>query len=164
MMCNSFFDRACDYTIMNVIDEFKTFALRGNMIDMAVGIVIGGAFGKIIDSLVKDIIMPPLGFLLGRTDFSNLYITLKQGLLIKAPYPSLEAAKNAGAVTVNMGVFLNTVISFIIVAFSIFLVIKAINRLKAKQDAEELTKTCPYCFTVIDKRAVKCPDCTADFR
>ncbi len=145
------------------LNEFKTFAMQGNVVDMAVGIIIGAAFGKIIDSLVKDIIMPPLGWLMGKVDFSNLYLTLPNydGTLIK--YPSLEAAQSAGAVTINYGIFINTLISFIIVAFSVFLLIKAINKLRAKAIKEEAvtTKTCPYCFTDIDIRATKCPNCTA---
>ena len=112
-------------------NEFKTFAMRGNVIDMAVGIIIGAAFGKIVDSLVKDIIMPPIGLLLGSVDFTNLFIVLKNGAT-PAPYVSLDAAREAGAVTLNIGVFINVVISFIIVAFAVFILIKAINRLQAK--------------------------------
>lgn len=145
------------------LGEFKTFAMKGNVIDMAVGIVIGAAFGKIIDSLVKDIIMPPLGWLMGKVDFTNLYLTLPNydGEVIK--YPSLEAAQSAGAVTINYGVFINTLISFVIVAFTVFLLIKAINKLRAKEVKEEAiaTKTCLYCFTEIDIRATKCPNCTS---
>ncbi len=145
------------------LSEFKTFAMKGNVVDMAVGIVIGAAFGKIIDSLVKDIIMPPLGWLLGRVDFTNLYLTLPNydGKIIK--YPSLEAAQSAGAVTINYGIFINTLISFVIVAFAIFLLIKAINKLRANEVKEEAvtTKTCPYCYTEIDIRASKCPNCTS---
>ena len=143
--------------------EFKTFAMKGNVIDMAVGIIIGAAFGKIIDSLVKDIIMPPLGWLMGKVDFTNLYLTLPNydGEIIK--YPSLEAAQSAGAVTINYGIFINTMISFIIVAFSLFIFVKAINKLRAQEVKEETvtTKTCPYCFSNIDIRATKCPNCTS---
>lgn len=143
--------------------EFKTFAMKGNVIDMAVGIIIGAAFGKIIDSLVKDIIMPPLGWLMGKVDFTNLYLTLPNydGEIIK--YPSLEAAQSAGAVTINYGIFINTMISFIIVAFSVFILVKAINKLRAQEVKEEAvtTKTCPYCFSNIDIRATKCPNCTS---
>ena len=114
-------------------NEFKTFAMRGNVIDMAVGIIIGAAFGKIVDSLVKDIIMPPIGLLLGSVDFTNLFIVLKDGAT-PAPYVSLDAAQQAGAVTLNIGVFINVVISFIIVAFAVFILIKAINELQAKID------------------------------
>ncbi len=150
--------------------EFKTFAMRGNVMDMAVGIIIGAAFGKIVDSLVKDIIMPPLGWVLGKVDFSNLYFVFPNldGEFVK--YRSLEAAQAAGAVTVNYGMFINTVISFLIVAFAVFLMIKAINKLSADKKADceaeaiETTKECPYCFTKIDIRAVKCPNCTADIK
>ncbi len=149
-------------------DEFKTFAMRGNVIDMAVGIIIGAAFGKVVDSLVKDIIMPPLGWLLGRVDFSKLYLILPNydGKFVK--YPSLEAAQAAGAVTINYGLFINTLISFTIVSFAVFLLIKAINKLRANKkvdnaiEAEETTKECPYCYTKIDIRATKCPNCTAN--
>ncbi len=146
------------------LGEFKTFAMKGNVIDMAVGIVIGAAFGKIIDSLVKDIIMPPLGWIMGRVDFSNLYLTLPDyhGKIIS--YPSLEAAQKAGAVTINYGLFINTLISFVIVAFAVFLLVKAINKLRAETKKEETatTKSCPKCFSTIDIRATKCPNCTAD--
>ena len=111
------------------IDEFKTFAVRGNVIDMAVGIIIGAAFGKIVDSMVKDIVMPPLGWMMGKVDFTNLYLTLPNSDGEIIAYPSLEAAKTAGAVTINYGVFINTLISFILVAFSVFLLIKVINKL-----------------------------------
>ena len=149
------------------LNEFKTFALRGNVVDMAVGIIIGAAFGKVVDSAVKDIIMPPLGWMLGKVDFSNLYFTLPDfnGEIIK--YPSLEAARAAGAVTINYGMFINTIISFIIVAFAVFFMIKAINKLRSlksdcQKDGECTTKTCPRCFSVIDIKATKCPYCTAD--
>ena len=148
-------------------DEFKTFAMRGNVIDMAVGIIIGAAFGKIVDSLVKDIIMPPLGWLLGKVDFSELYLVLPQFGAEKVDYPTLEAAKAAGAVTINYGLFLNTVISFLLVAFSVFLLIKCINKLRAekKEEAKETaptTKECPRCFSTVDIRANRCPNCTSE--
>jgi len=150
------------------IEEFKTFAMRGNVIDMTVGIIIGAAFGKVVDSLVKDIVMPPLGWMMGKVDFANLYLTLPNydGQIVK--YPSLEAAQAAGAVTINYGQCINTVISFLIVSFTVFLMIKAINTLKEaaikKEAAEEVasTKKCPRCFSVIDINATKCPHCTAD--
>lgn len=134
-------------------NEFKKFAMRGNVIDMAVGIIIGAAFGKIVDSLVKDVIMPPIGLLLGKVDFTNLFVVLKEGVTA-APYASLDAAQKAGAVTLNVGLFVNALISFIIVAFAVFILIKAINELQAKmlrQEAAEeakkepVTKVCPYC-------------------
>ncbi|MCM1338299.1 MAG: large-conductance mechanosensitive channel protein MscL [Muribaculaceae bacterium] len=148
-------------------EEFKTFAMRGNVIDMAVGIIIGAAFGKVVDSLVKDVIMPPLGWLLGRVDFSNLYLVLPNydGKFIS--YPSLESAQAAGAVTINYGLFINTLISFTIVSFAVFILIKGINKLRATKTEEceksevDTTKECPYCFTKIDVRATKCPNCTA---
>ncbi len=143
--------------------------MRGNVIDMAVGIIIGAAFGKIVDSLVKDIIMPPIGLLLGKVDFSNMFIVLRDGAT-PAPYPSLTAAQTAGAVTMNIGLFINVVISFLIVAFAVFLLIKGINELQERMDAKEeikeeaKTKECPYCCSVIPVKAVKCPNCTADLQ
>ncbi len=148
------------------LDEFKTFAIKGNVIDMAVGIIIGAAFGKIVDSMVKDIIMPPMGWLMGKVDFTNLYLTFpnEAGEIVK--YPSLEAAQAAGAVTINYGLFINTLISFIFVAFAVFLLIKFINKLKASVEkpvevAPE-TKTCPKCFSEINIKATKCPYCTSE--
>ena len=151
-------------------DEFKTFAVRGNVIDMAVGIIIGASFSKIVDSMVNDIIMPPLGWLMGKVDFTNLYFTLPTKLneIGNIPsYDSLEAAKAAGAVTINYGVFINTLISFIMVAFAVFLLIKGINKLKASADKEAAevaptTKVCPKCYSEINENATKCPFCTSD--
>ena len=151
-------------------DEFKTFAVKGNVIDMAVGIIIGAAFGKIVDSMVKDILMPPMGWIMGKVDFANMYLSLPNSNGEIVSYPSLEAAKAAGAVTINYGLFINTLISFILVSFCVFLLIKVINRLKnvAKTDCEKVeevtTKDCPYCFTTIDIRATKCPNCTSDIQ
>ena len=153
-----------------MIAEFKKFAMRGNVIDMAVGIIIGAAFGKIVDSLVKDILMPPLGILLGKIDFTNMFIVLKDGTGALPPYASLEAAKNAGAITLNIGMFFNNVISFIIVAFAVFLLIKAVNKLQEKidkDDAEKEVKTptvknCPYCCSSIPVAAIRCPNCTSE--
>ena len=151
----------------NFMTEFKKFAMRGNVIDMAVGIIIGAAFGKIVDSLVKDIIMPPIGLLLGKVDFSNLFVVLKEGVKA-APYASLDAAQKAGAVTLNIGLFVNALISFTIVAFAVFLLIKAINELQSKIDKKEqaeekkTTKKCPFCCSEIDINAVRCPYCTSD--
>ena len=150
------------------IGEFKTFAVRGNVIDMAVGIIIGAAFGKVVDSMVKDIIMPPMGWLMGKVDFTNLYLTLPDIDGKLTSYPSLEAAKAAGAVTINYGVFINTLISFVLVAFSVFLLIKAINKLRALTEKQEekveevTTKTCPRCYSTININATKCPCCTAE--
>ena len=149
--------------------EFKTFAIKGNVIDMAVGIIIGAAFSKVVDSMVNDIIMPPLGWLLGKVDFSNLYFTIPTSFDgTFATYPSLEAAKAAGAVTINYGLFINTLISFTMVAFAVFLLIKGINKLKAgaekeaQEEAAATTKTCPRCFSEININATKCPHCTSD--
>lgn len=150
------------------LEEFKTFAMRGNVIDMAIGIIIGAAFGKIVDSMVKDIVMPPLGWLMGKADFSNLYITLPDSTGTIQHFNSLEAAQAAGVVTINYGLFINTLISFLIVTFAVFVLVKAINTLKSKmekdtkQDEEATTKACPRCFSIIDIKATKCPHCTAD--
>jgi large conductance mechanosensitive channel len=141
--------------------EFKEFAMRGNVVDMAVGIIIGAAFGTIVKSLVADIIMPPIGLLLGNVDFSNLFIVLKQGAMA-GPYANLVAAQEAGAVTMNYGVFFNTIISFLIVAFAVFLLIRGLNRLKKKEEApppEPTTKECPECLSVIPIKAVRCAHC-----
>ncbi|MBP1763568.1 MAG: mechanosensitive ion channel protein MscL [Firmicutes bacterium] len=140
-----------------MLKEFKEFIMRGNVVDLAVGIIIGGAFGKIITSFVNDVLMPPIGLLLGKVDFSNLFINLSSG-----SYPTLKAAKDAGAVTLNYGVFLNTVIDFLIVAFAIYLLIVQINRLK--REPEKLpptTKECPFCFSAIPLKASRCPNCTS---
>jgi len=118
-----------------MLEEFKKFAMRGNVVDLAVGVIIGAAFGKIVDSLVKDLIMPPIGLLLGRVDFANLFLVMKDGMPA-GPYLTLESAQKAGAVTLNYGTFINTCISFLIVAFAVFLLIRAINRLQAAQPAE----------------------------
>lgn len=149
----------------NLVKELKEFVLRGNVIDMAVGIIIGAAFGKIVDSLVKDVIMPPIGILLGKVDFTNLYYQISpKGI----EYPSLQAAQEAGAVTINYGMFINTVISFLIVACAIFALIKAINKLqdsvaKKEEEAEVVTtKECPYCKSTININATKCPHCTSE--
>jgi len=147
-----------------VFKEFKEFALRGNVVDMAVGIIIGAAFGNIIKSLVSDIIMPPIGLLLGNVDFSNLFVVLKEGEKVAGPYVSLVDAQAAGAVTINYGMFLNTIISFVIIAFAIFMVIRYMNQLKKKEvvvPAEPTTKDCPYCLTSIPLKATRCPNCTS---
>ncbi|OPY83542.1 MAG: Large-conductance mechanosensitive channel [Syntrophorhabdus sp. PtaU1.Bin153] len=144
--------------------EFKEFAMKGNVIDMAVGIIIGAAFGTIIKSLVDDILMPPIGLLLGNIDFSNLFLTIKEGKLA-GPYATLAAAKTAGAVTVNIGVFINTVISFLIVAFSVFVVVKNVNRLKKEPPpADPTTKECPFCLSAIPIKATRCPHCTSELK
>ena len=139
--------------------EFKEFAMRGNVLDLAVGIIIGGAFGKIVSSFVGDVLMPPLGLLLGRMDFTNLFISLNG-----KPYASLQAAKDAGAPTLNYGLFANTVIDFIFVAFAVFLLVRAVNRLRRQQDAPPAapaTKDCPFCRSAIPPAATRCPQCTS---
>ena len=133
-----------------MLKDFKEFAMRGNVVDMAVGIVIGAAFGAIVKSFVDDVLMPPIGLLLGNVDFSNLFITLKEGAKAAGPYASLAAAKAAGAVTLNLGLFINTIISFIIIAFAVFLVIKGVNRMKREKEAppaEPTTRECPFCLS-----------------
>jgi len=146
---------------MGMIKEFKEFAMRGNVVDMAVGIIIGAAFGKIVTSFVSDILMPPLGLLLGKVDFSNLFVPLSG-----ASYPSLAAAKAAGAATLNYGLFLNTVLDFAIVAFAIFLLIRQVNRfMKPPAPAPApATKECPYCITAVPLKATRCPQCTSELR
>jgi len=146
-----------------MLKEFKEFAMRGNVVDMAVGIIIGGAFGTIVKSLVSDVLMPPLGLLLGGVDFSNFFMILKDGAK-PGPYTALADAQAAGAVTVNYGVFLNTVISFLIVLFAVFLLVKGVNRLRRKQEAAPAaatTKECPFCFSMIAIKATRCPNCTS---
>ena len=144
--------------------EFREFAMRGNVVDMAVGIIIGASFGGIISSLVADVIMPPIGLALGNVDFSNLFLTLKEGAKAAGPYASLADAKTAGAVTVNIGVFVNTIISFLIVAFAMFMVIRGMNKMKREAPAPAAaptTKDCPFCFTAIPIKAKRCPNCTS---
>jgi large conductance mechanosensitive channel len=146
--------------------EFKEFAMRGNVLDMAIGIIIGAAFGTIVTSLVNDVIMPPIGLLLGNVDFSNIFAVLKGGK-VAGPYASVAAAKAAGAVTLNVGVFINTIINFVIVAFAIFLLIRSVNRLKRKQEAPAAaptTKECSFCFTTIPIKATRCPNCTSELK
>jgi large conductance mechanosensitive channel len=143
--------------------EFKEFILRGNVIDLAVGVIIGGAFGAVVKSLVDDIIMPPIGLLLGRVDFANLFITLKMGDPA-GPYAQLADAQAAGAVTINYGVFVNTIVSLIIIGFAVFLIVRSINRMQREEPApaaEPTTKNCPYCLTEIAIKATRCPNCTS---
>jgi len=150
-----------------MLKEFKEFAMRGNVIDMAVGIIIGAAFGTIVTSLVADVLMPPIGLLLGNIDFANLFIVLKEGAKAAGPYASLAAAKAAGAVTINYGFFINTVISFVIVAFAVFLLVRSINRLKRQEQAPPAvptTKECSHCFSAIPIKATRCPHCTSDLK
>ena len=147
-----------------MLKEFKEFAMRGNVVDMAVGIIIGAAFGTIVKSLVADVIMPPIGLLLGDVDFANLFIVLKEGSA-PGPFSALAEAQKAGAVTMNYGVFINTIISFIIVAYAVFLVIRSINKLKRKEEAppaEPTTKECPQCLSTIPIKASRCAFCTSE--
>lgn len=141
-----------------MLKEFKEFAMKGNVLDMAIGVIIGGAFGKIVSSLVSDVLMPPLGLLMGKVDFSSLFINLSG-----TPQPSLTAAKAAGAPTINYGVFLQATFDFIIIAFVIFLFIKQVNRLKQPAPAAAATtKDCPYCLSAIPIKAAKCAHCTSN--
>jgi large conductance mechanosensitive channel len=149
-----------------MLKEFKEFAMRGNVLDMAVGIIIGAAFGTIIASLVNDVIMPPIGLLLGNVDFSNIFVVLKEGK-IAGPYASVATAKAAGAVSINFGVFINTIINFLIIAFAVFLLIRTVNRFnkqKATPPAVPTTKECPFCFTAIPIKATRCPNCTSELK
>jgi len=148
-----------------MLKEFKEFAVRGNVVDMAVGIIIGAAFGTIINSLVQDVIMPPIGLLLGNIDFSNFFAVLKEGK-VAGPYASVAAAKAAGAVTMNYGIFINTIITFLIVAFAVFLLIRAVNRMKRQLEAPPVpaTKECIYCFSKIPIQATRCPNCTSQLK
>ena len=148
-----------------MLQDFKAFVLRGNVIDMAVGIIVGVAFGAVINSLVKDIIMPPIGLALGNVDFTNLFVVLKQGLT-PGPYASLAAAQAAGAVTINYGTFINTIVNLLIIAAAVFfLIVRPIARLQApKKVAAPTTKECPYCFTSIPIKASRCPNCTSELK
>jgi large conductance mechanosensitive channel len=149
-----------------MLKEFRKFAMRGNVVDMAVGIIIGAAFGTIVTSLVADVIMPPIGLILGNVDFTNLFWTLREGDTT-GPYAALADAQAAGAVTINYGLFINTIISFLIIAFAVFLLIRGINRLQHEQETppeEPKTKDCPYCFSAIALKASRCPNCTSQLK
>ena len=142
---------------MGMIKEFREFAARGNVVDLAIGVIIGAAFGKVIASAVQDIIMPPIGMALGRVDFSNLFVALNDGT-----YASLAEAKAAGAPTLNFGVFLNTALEFLIVAFAVFILIKQVNRLKGPVVID--TRDCPYCYSKMAIKATRCPACTSQIQ
>lgn len=144
-----------------MLKDFKEFAMRGNVVDLAVGVIIGSAFGKIVSSLVNDVIMPPLGLVLGNVDFSNLYINLSQ-----KHYPSLAAAKSVGAPVIGYGQFLNTVIEFLIIAFVVFLVVKTLYRLHREEKAptKPTSKDCPFCLSKIPPKATRCPQCTSQLK
>jgi len=148
-----------------MLKDFKAFILRGNVVDLAVGIIIGAAFVSIVNSLVADIIMPPIGLLLGNVDFSSIFTVLKEGT-VPGPYATPAAAKAAGAVTINWGLFLNAVISFLIVAFAIFILIRGLTRLQMKEQAKPeptpTTKSCPHCLSTIPLKATRCPNCTSE--
>ena len=149
-----------------MFNEFKKFVMRGNVVDMAVGIIIGAAFGSVVRSLVSDIIMPPIGLLIGNVDFANLFVVLKGGKT-PGPYTSLADANAAGAVTVNYGVFVNIVISFIIVAFAVFLLVRYINKMRQQKEApppKPTMRTCPYCFSAIVIKATRCAYCTSELK
>ena len=140
-----------------MMSEFKAFLMRGNIVDLAVAVVIGAAFGAIVTSFVNDILMPPIGLALGRVNFADMFVSLSG-----QPYPTLAAAKAAGAPTLNYGVFLNTIINFVIVAFVIFLLLRQVSRMTAKQAAAPTTKECSYCASSIPLKAKRCPQCTSD--
>jgi large conductance mechanosensitive channel len=149
-----------------MLKEFKEFAVRGNAVDLAVAVIIGAAFGGVVKSLVSDVIMPPIGLLLGNVDFSNLFLVLKNGASA-GPYLTVAEAGKAGAVTINYGLFLNTLINFLIVAFAVFLMVRGINRLKAQHEAtppEPATKQCPHCLFAIPINATRCAYCTAEVK
>ncbi len=146
-----------------MLKEFKEFAMRGNVVDMAVGIIIGAAFGTIIASLVSEVLMPPIGLVLGNVDFSNLFLVLKEGKSA-GPYATVAAAKAAGAVTLNYGLFVNTIVNFLIVAFAIFFLIRGMNALKKKEAVQPTTKECPHCLSTIPIKATRCGHCTSELR
>jgi len=149
-----------------MLGEFKKFAMKGNVVDMAVGIIIGAAFGGIISSLVADVLMPPIGLLLGNVDFSNLFLVLKEGTTL-GPYETVAAAKAAGAVTLNYGVFVNTLVNFLIIAIAIFFLVRGINNLKKEEEvppAEPTTKECPLCLSTVPIKATRCGHCTSDLK
>jgi len=146
--------------------EFKEFAMRGNVVDMAVGIIIGAAFGSIVKSLVDDVLMPVIGLLLGNVDFANFFIVLKAGK-VAGPYATLAEAKAATAVTMNYGLFINSIVTFLIVAFAVFLLIKQINALQKKEaapTAAPTTKECPFCLSTVPLKAIRCPQCTSELK
>jgi len=152
-----------------MLQDFKAFILKGNVIDMAVGIIVGIAFGLVVNSLVKDVIMPPIGLALGDVDFANLFVVLKEGALTPGPYASLADAQTAGAVTINYGVFINAIVNLLIIAAAVFfLIVRPIARMQARKKAEEpaapTTKECPYCFTSIPIKASRCPNCTSELK
>ena len=148
-----------------MLKDFRDFVMRGNVVDLAVGVIIGGAFGKIVASLVSDIIMPPIGFLLGNVDFSNLYLVIKGAEQVAAGTPLSEAQKIAGVITWNYGLFITNIINFLIITAVIFLMIKGISKLQRKPaPADPTTKECPRCFSTISIKATRCPNCTSELK
>jgi large conductance mechanosensitive channel len=147
-----------------MLNDFKAFAMRGNVVDLAIGIIIGGAFGTIVKSLVDDVIMPPIGLALGNVDFSDLFLLLKEGSKAAPPYATLAEAQAAGAVTIKYGLFVNSLITFLIVAFAVFLLVRAINRITPPPVPAVTTKDCPYCRMPIPVGATRCPECTSELR
>jgi large conductance mechanosensitive channel len=147
-----------------MLKEFKEFVMRGNVLDLAVAFIMGGAFGTIVKSLVDDVIMPPIGLALGNVDFSNLFVLLKAGPKGPPPYATLAEAKAAGAVTMNYGLFVNSIISFLIVALAVFLLVRAANRMMPKPAVAATTKDCPYCKMPIPVGATRCPQCTSELK
>lgn len=151
---------------MSVLKEFREFAVRGSVVDLAVGVIIGAAFGTVVKSLVDDILMPPIGLAVGRVDFKDLFAVLREGTT-PGPYPTVAQAQAAGAVTLNYGAFINNVVTFVIVAFAVFLLVRAINRLHHRPTADASapsTKDCPYCKMAIPALATRCPNCTSELR
>jgi large conductance mechanosensitive channel len=147
-----------------MLKEFRDFALKGNVLDMAIGIIIGASFGTIVKSIVDDVIMPPIGLLIGRVDFSQMFIILKEGIKAHSPYATVKDAASAGAVTLNYGLFINNVVTFLIVAFSVFMLVKAFQKIKSRDQLtvpESVIKDCPYCFSKVNKEATKCAYCTS---
>jgi len=143
-----------------MMKEFREFAMRGSVLDLAIGVIIGAAFGAIVNSFVNDVIMPPIGLLLGKADFSSLFINLSG-----QTYPSLKAAKDAGAAVIGYGAFLNTVLNFVIISFVIFLIVKQVNRMKRPEPAAApTTRDCPYCTMAVSRKATRCPHCTSELR
>lgn len=147
-----------------MLKEFRDFALKGNVLDMAIGIIIGASFGTIVKSIVDDIIMPPIGLLIGRVDFSQMFFILKEGIKAHSPYATVKDAAAAGAVTLNYGLFINNVVTFLIVAFSVFMMVKTFQKIKNRDQAapEPTTKDCPHCFSKVNIQATKCAFCTAE--
>lgn len=146
-----------------MLKEFKAFALKGNVMDLAVGIIIGGAFGTIVKSLVDDVIMPPIGLLIGGVDFRDFFLLLEPGTAAPPPYATVADAQAAGAVTINYGIFINNVIAFLIVAFAVFLLVRAVNRLQPEEAAAAPnTRDCPYCARAVPMKATRCPECTSE--